>query len=283
MLWLVFAVLAGILGGFIPLIHRIILKEHEHLEYAAIFNLLGALCYLPLFVLGFQNPQDPSSWLFLIIASIFWSVVVWIGFKARKFTEASIWTPLSQTRVLFVLIISTLFLAEGITVTKILGVLLVFVGTTILTIEKGKLFGKIKEIGIQLTLLFSLLVSIAIVLDKFVLGFFTPATYGFFPYLIPGVVLAFSTKNSRFFSKIFKTKWKLLLLVVFIDVAVYFLTLSAISLTDVSSVVTVLQLSIIVSVLGGIIFLNEKTFVFPKIIGMILTIVGVILISGLTF
>ena len=282
-LWLILALATGVLGGALSLIHRFLLREYSDTSYGSFINLLAAVMYLPIFILSLLFAQNLVSWPHILLGSIVWIVPVWIFFKARKHTEASVYGSLGQTRLLFTLLIAYFLLSEVITLNKIFGVFLIIAGTTILTIKKGKLFGKLKEFGIQMTLLYAFLVSIANVTDKFVVGFVPPATYGLFAYLLPGLVIGMSTKKLTSLPKIFRGRLKILLLAAGMDVAAYFLALNAYQLADVGNIIPVFQISTMISVLGGIILLRERTEISKKIVGAILTIFGVIVISGLIF
>jgi len=73
---------------------------------------------------------------------------------------------------------------------------------------------------------------------------------------------------------------KTVLLALFLGTLALFLSLQAISMTELSRVNPILESFKILTILSGIIFLQEKERVWQKILGGILTVIGVVLVKG---
>jgi drug/metabolite transporter (DMT)-like permease len=158
---------------------------------------------------------------------------------------------------------------------------MIFIGAVLLTIERGKLFKKLSNIGVQLTIVSALLIAITSIVDKMAMGYWPPAMYGFFVYLVPGSILGgFTLKRIDKFVRLVKSVTPLIVIAALFDVLAYYFLLNAYSLTEVSKVYPIVQLSVLFAVIGGIILLKEKKDILPKLIGAIIMILGAILISG---
>jgi len=280
MLWFVYALLAAITGGFIGILNRFILKDHDFISYGFLWNVITSIFFIPLFLMDFVMPTNFYGWEVTSIGIILWTLIGFIGFKSVQLVEVSTGDSLSQIQVLFLLFFSSIFLSESLTVNKIVGTFLIFFGLITLTYKK-KFFGKITDRGIQLTIIASLLIALASIIDKVVLEYWSVPGYSFVAFLFPGLIMGV-TSLKRFDRLIKMVKVRGLSLVVSAILAAvnaYFL-FGAYKLTEVSNAYPITRLSTIVAVLGGIILLKERESILQKLVGAIIMIIGTILISG---
>lgn len=202
-----------------------------------------------------------------------------IGFHAYKFTPVSLKTPFSQSRIIFLFLFSILILSEVITLKKLLGTLIIFVGIVILTYHKRKIFGRLTDKGVQLTLLTAFLFALVALIDKTAMKYFTAGMFGFLVYLIPGLILLlFVKKRTSPTKQLIKNKWPYVLAVIILGAAFYYSKLRAYSLADVSLVFPIIRTSTLISVLGGIIFLNEKEDLLKKIFSTFIIVLGMLIL-----
>ncbi len=280
MLWFIYALIAAITSGIKGVLTRFVVKDHDILSYGFLFNILAATFFIPLMIMEFSLPESLYAWEVAGLGIALWTVVSLIGFKATQLVEISLKDSLGQIRLIFLLIMSSIFLSEPMTSTKIIGTLLILFGTIVLT-YKGKIFGKITDTGIQLTLVASFLMAVTAIVDKVALSYWNVPTYSFVAFFFPGLIMgAFTLKRVDKLSRMIKKKLlPTIMASLLIVVSAYFMFRSY-QLTDVSNVFPILRLSTLVGVLGGIVFLRERKDVPKKIFGVLVMIVGAILIQG---
>ncbi len=190
MLGIFFAILSAIFKGFEKVLHRYILVKEDSLSYAFVWHITSSIFLLPIFLIEFKFPEQHFAWFLIIISSVLWATVAYTGFKAYSLLDVSIKTLIGKSKILFVLLLSVIFLKETLTLEKVLGTTLIFCGIIFLIYKKGKRFGNLRDQGVQLTLLSSFLMSIVLLIDKYATNFFNPGMYSF--------LVFFFTSNNYF-------------------------------------------------------------------------------------
>ncbi|MBN2094551.1 MAG: EamA family transporter [Candidatus Aenigmarchaeota archaeon] len=282
MLWLVFALTAALADGIKSVIHRAVMKTESVFSYALIENLLTALAFIPFLYFDFLVPTDPAAWALLMLSSALWVAVALTGFAAYKHTPVTLKEPISQSRIILVFLLSVALLKEAMSTEKIIGTLLIFAGLIAITTHKRKIFGKLSDRGVQLTILSAFLASVVAIIDKIALGYFTPGTYGFFVYLIPGLILATASRGrTNETKKLIKSKGKYVLAAILLGATAYYSILKAYTLADASTVFPIIRLGSFVAVIGGFAaFREERTEVLKKVVSAAVIVIGVLLLSG---
>ena len=281
MIWLIYALIASMSNAIRSILHRFIMLTEDPYSYALLENLLIALVFVPVLINEFVLPLSLTAWMLVLLSSIFWVFIAVIGFYAYKYTQVSLKSPLSESRVLWVLLFALIFLKEKLILDKVLGIILIFISLIILTYKKQKKFGDLTDKGVQLTLLTALLTAGVAIIDKSALQYFTPGTFGFLVYFIPGLILlGFGKGHFKDVKKILKTKHYYLGVVVVLGFLFYYFNLKAYQIADVTQVFPVIRLSTAFTVIFGIIFLKEKENVFKKLIATIIIFLGILLLSG---
>jgi len=279
-LWLLYALGVALLMGVSSLINRSILKRADPLAYALAFQIFSALFFIPLFTFEFAIPSNIEAWILAIAASILWAAIAVIGFQSYKFAEVSLKTPVGRSKILFSMLFAAIVLGEVLSPNKLLGGILVFFGVVLAAFKFGKPLGGFEDIGVKLTLLSALMTGAVAVIDKMAISYFQPSVYGFLQYALPTVWLwiAIPKRQDRL-KKLMKTDGKWIILVSLFGMVWYWLLLKAYQVGGEVSVITpTLELSILISVFGGILLLKEKTDLIKRIIGSILTIIGAIVL-----
>ena len=281
MIWLIYALIASMSNAIRSILHRFIMLTEDPYSYALLENLLIALVFVPVLINEFVLPLSLTAWMLVLLSSIFWVFIAVIGFYAYKYTQVSLKSPLSESRVLWVLLFAVIFLKEKLILDKVLGIILIFISLIILTYKKQKKFGDLTDKGVQLTLLTALLTAGVAIIDKSALQYFTPGTFGFLVYFIPGLILlGFGKGHFKDVKKILKTKHYYLGVVVVLGFLFYYFNLKAYQIADVTQVFPVIRLSTAFTVIFGIIFLKEKENVFKKLIATVIIFLGILLLSG---
>ncbi len=281
MLGIVFALLAALSSGVEKLLRKKVAINVDALTFAFFFELIGAIFAFPLFVLNFHMPEVSYAWLFVIVSGFLWAGVAFTMVKSYRYLEASFIAPASKLRIALILILSVIFLGETLNSNKIIGTSLVFAGLIFLSYKKGINFSKLKEKGMIFLILSILLISSVLVFDKFASSFFNPSMYTFMIYFVASLVLLpgiFSKKED--IKKMIKSKFIfLIILTSILSVMYYYLILTAFKFAEASVILPITELSSLVAVLGGIIFLNERKEISKKIISTLIIIAGVVIIT----
>ncbi len=278
MIEIIFAILAAISDGTKDFFHRVVMIKEDPYVYGFIQNVIATLLFIPLF-LSVKFPTNNIVYLFILLSALAWVGIAIIGNYSYKYTEVSLRAPISQIRIIILLILSMLFLSEKLTLNKGIGTLLIFIGLFVLRFKGGKF--DIKNKGIQLTVLTACLVALAAIFNKIALHYTVPEFQGFLIYLIPTVILFFFLKGKKKkFRSLFKNQWKIVLFGSVLGAAFTYLSLKAYALADVSTIFPIIKTSALITVLLGIIFLKEKQ-ILRKIIATTIVLIGIIFIYSI--
>jgi len=282
MLWLIYAIVAMFAEGIKDVINRFVMLSEDPYAYAFIGNILASVFFfILLLIAGITLPKESFAWIFVLLSSIVWVIIMIVANYSYKYTEVSIRAPISEIKLLILLVLSALVLSEAIVLKKLIGTLLIFGGLFVISYKGKKLFGRLSEKGVKLTLLASLFGAMVILIDKKGMGYFTPETYGFFVYLIPTFILLFFLRNKKKELKsIISKRWIYMVSVAILSSLYYLFKLKALVLVDASIAFPVIRISSLITVLGGVIFLRERKEILKKIIATVLIMIGAILIVG---
>lgn len=280
MIWQLYALISAFSIGFKRIIDAYVLKTEDHIAYSWFATFLTSIFFMILLIIigDITIPTSLYAWTLALVAGILWTLITVLGFKSYQLTPLSLREPLSRVDVLFLLAFSVLLLNEALTIMKVLGTGFIFIGLIILTGQRKKAFGRLTDKGVKLTLLVAVFHGLVSVVDKQAVVFFLPAFYGFLEYaLVPIYLMPLAVKNSVKIKKIIINKKYVPIIGSVLSVISYYTKLHASILTDVSNVFPVIQLSTVISVLGGFLFFKEEEFK-SRIVGSIIMIVGSIII-----
>ena len=237
---------------------------------------LSVLLFIPFFVIKW--PTNFSTYLFLLIACIFYSINDRVNTTVRSGLEASTFSILNQLSTVFMILFGLLIFKESFVFTKILGALFILIGNVLIFYKKGKFtFNKYVWLGIVANVAFSIAMFIDVNLSSsFNLPIYISATL-----LIPSFVIGLFEKLK--FQKIkdeFNNGNKLSILMTGFSwgILILFLLL-AYQFGEVTTIAPLCALTVIVNVVVGYIFLKERDNLLKKIIAAVLIIISVILIK----
>ncbi|MBR9707664.1 MAG: EamA family transporter [Candidatus Diapherotrites archaeon] len=283
MTWLIYAILAAIMSSFFPIVNRYLMKKEETDSVVTGFywGLAATLFTIPFLVMGVEFPTQPIGWTILAAAVLLWSLARVVVFKAMEEIDASLYVPLSQIRILFILILSVLLLNETITTTKLIGTTLIFISAFILTSKKGQRLAKLKDKGVQLTLLNVIIFSLGFLTVKLSIPYMSPGVYLFVTYLTPSLFLLPLLKNrKKAFNHMGRKLKKPVIVSAFLSVGSYAFILQALETAETSLVYPITQLSLLLSIFLGYVILKEKKDAKRKLIGSLFAILGALFIAG---
>jgi uncharacterized membrane protein len=282
MLWFFFALTSALFSSIKQMLHRKILFHADPYAYAFLENVLIFFIFVPLAFMHWALPTETTAWVLLAIGGILWTFVAVVVMYSYKFTQVSLRAPVAESRMLWTLIFAAIFLSEAITAQKIVGVLIVFLGISIVSYKRDLPFGSFKEKGVQFTLAVAFLLALTAIVDKKALSYFEPNVYAMFVYIIPAILIGiFAFKRVRKDAPIIiRTQHWPLLAAFILGAASYFFQIHAYDLADVSVVYPILRLSTLFTVIGGIIFFHERKHIARKLIATAVVVLGVLMVSG---
>lgn len=170
--WLIFALLTPFLWSFTNILDKILTTKYvKPIDYAILGGFMWSinLVFLPLSNLRVISLTFVLLLLFVGVIRIF-SFLFYL--KAMRIEEASRVSPLGNLSPLFVLIMSVLFLKEGLTQYQLIAFFFILVGGFVLSIKRIKgLFRLSKALGF--IILNTFLFALSYVLLKFAYGHIT--------------------------------------------------------------------------------------------------------------
>lgn len=278
--WYWYVILNVCIFSLATLYQRIILKDSRDPVVVYIINGLMAGFMLLAFGLyhGFTVPDFSKISLNLILMSVLIGTGNILIFRGLKKVEASEYTVLFSSRAIWSVLAAIVFLHETFTPKQILGAMLIIASVVIVSWKKKTL--RLSE-GEMLTLAAAFFAGIAFINDTYLLNkvdlfFYLPLVF-----LLPAM-FALTLNYKKFFNISKVLSWKLtfktsLLSLMFALSATS--TFAAYEKGHNAAQIAILnQTSTILIVLLGIIFLKERNHLYLKIIGGVVSLIGVFLV-----
>lgn len=277
--WLLLAVLSAVVMGANSLLIKKVMRFDDSVGLGIIIQVVGSIIFGGLIL--FSNNVWPSDWiayLAMLIAGFCWVGSTYYGFKAYNLDDVSILGPLGKTSLIWTLLFGFLLLGEAASWQKIIGVALILAGALVLAWKKN-LFKELVGPGVKYMLLAAFFVGCAYIADKKALEYFQTNLYTFLAFATPLVLFLILFKNPYERTKqIIRNNAKNALLVGILDCAWYALLMMALSVSEATLVNPILQTSLVVSVIGGIVLLKEKKNLLQKIAGSIVILLGAVIV-----
>ncbi len=276
--WAIFAVLAGLCSNTFAFLNRYLLKDQDDpIVYAWYFETLRFTIFCILAIFDFRIVINFNSIiLFILLGLTEWISMYWY-MKMHSYTHLSISSLISRTRLIWIAIIAFLLIGERLKLPEYIGIAVLFFGLSIAVAPK-KL---VADRGARYATLAAIMIALNVVILKLAL-----------PYASNAVVNAIISLPSIFLFPLFmkdarnkiplmlKTNFRLKSLAIGINAAGLFLFTLALRTTDTSKVSAIYNGMLIFSVLAGIILLRERENIGRKLIGTVVTLIGVLLLTS---
>lgn len=283
MSWQIIIIISIFLNSLGVVLQRLIVKDDKKdpIAFSILFQLVvGGLIGLYGFLFEDMSLPDLGPYaLNLFIMTVLWALANIFNFLALRNTEASVFTILFSTRAFFTAIASSFVLGEFLNEKQWLGALVVFSGIVIVSYKKNA--GKFDP-----RLLLSLATAVAFGLantnDRILLKSLNLYPYVSMAFLLPALgVILYSPKsvaNIKYFMVKDSIKNVIFVCIVYAFAAITFF--KALQIAPNSSQVAAIGITgVIVTVLLSIIFLKERDRIPQKLIGSVLSFLGVFLLS----
>lgn len=281
MTWLYYSLGVAISFMFLSIFSRILTVESKNPRaFSIVFNLICIVMSLILYVVSgayknFSLPTRIDAWAFLLIASFFYGLNERFRFLISKLLEASIYSIIGNITVIIAVVISFFLYKETLTASKLIGSTLILLSVLLVSeIKKTKISSR----GLFLGIVTSIYLGVAMSLDKKGAIFFNPETYNVLLWVVPFIVLYFpGIKVNEIKAEFKQFSWKIILLAFFNFIGFYW-GLKAFMLADATKVIPVIQTTTLMTVMAGVLFLNERSNLLKKILAGVIAVIGVFLL-----
>jgi len=282
--WIFLSVLSAVFFTLMNLIQRKLAIDTKYPRALAFLFNLAAISFSVIYFVGtglYKNvvlPTDYRAWILVAIACLFYGLYERIRFIAAKALNASSLSIVSTVSMVVAFTGALFLYSETLTLAKGFGSLLILLSLILVTYNKRVKLGSLKNVGIGI-LAFTIL-GVGWMMDKNGAVYFSAEVYSMFVWILPIVFIIFpKIKLSEIKYEFKYASWKILI-PAFLNVVAYLLQLKAMESGDATQVIPIVQTSVLLTVLTGIIFLGEKEAIFKKIFAGILALIGSYLLIG---
>lgn|GEM_PF-6432324 len=285
--WFNFVLIYIFTNSTSKLIQKYVMRNEEvdPTAFSAFWHLTCGIMGIPfIFITGLVYPQELKIWLITLLSGFLYTICLLLYFKALKNTEISQTETISTTRSIWVVLLGVVFFGETLSLSKLLGVALIFLGLIVIYNQKTKktTFGRYHIY----VLVYAIMISSAYALDKYALRYFSVGFYNSLLYLLPGilttVIFPRTLRNMKYLIKPRKTNY-----FIFISCSVQIIsTLSlyaAYQVGELSLVGPLAQTSTVLTIIFGILLLKERWNLKRKIAGIAIVSLGVAFLKFLAF
>lgn len=253
------------------------------LAFSILYTIFAAILSLGiLFVEPWQFVDVSSFWIVaLITAGLLYGMYDATQFSARKYVEASTLSLFSQLAPLIAFALAVLVLKEEPTLMRIVAVICIIVGNIIVLFKPS---GNALQLrGLSFGLAAALFTGLAYFVDKTTFQHFPMALYAVTVYVIPAAVVSIiflltGGKRADVAAELKRATWKVPALAA-IGVTGFYCLLKTYEITPLSVAIPLVYSATILTTLGGIFLLNERSGIWRKMIGAVFVFAGVILLS----
>lgn len=237
---------------------------------------LTALLLCPFF--EFKFPTDVSVYVMLGISIIFYAISDRMNTTVRSGIEASTYSMIKQLSTTFMIFAGLLFFKEEFVLTKFIGAMLIIFSNLIIFYKKGKFeFNKYILLGILSNMAFTVALFLDVnISDNFNLPFYVALTL-----IIPALLIMIfeRIKLSEIKNELVNGNKKAILITALSWGTMIVVQLRAYQLGNVTVIAPLCALTVILNVIVGYLFLNERDNLLRKIIAAIIIIISIILIK----
>jgi len=278
--WIIFVSIYLVLGVAFDQLYKMTTKSlTKPGALTALLQIIAALTVLlisPLF--DFKFPIDINIYIFLGLAIIFYTISDRLNTTVRSGIEASTFNIIRQLSTVFMIFAGLIFLKEPFILNKFIGAILIILIKILIFYKKGG--GKPNKY-IMLGIISNICYTIAIFLDVNISGNFNLPFYVAISLGVPAILIfIFEKIKISDIKSEFKNGNQKGIIIIGITWSLSILAqLRAYQLGEVSIVAPLCSLSVILNVIMGYIFQNERENMPKKIIAAILIILGIVLIK----
>ena len=281
---IILAVFSAVVFAFIMFLGKqTVNKKADPLVISTFYQIAAAIFYLPsLFFEELHWPVTADLWLLFALNMVLYTVFTIGNFYMNKYLDISLSSILGQSKTAITFIGALILFQEAVTWNKVVGVVLIIIGSVLLFLKRGTSFEGFNKKGLILVAITTLALTITAFIDARLIQTFSVNFFGMISYLMPGlltipILLKMKTKNEIMTN--LKSNFNPILLMGLIAPIAYSSLLMAYRLAPKSVVYPIGNISTLVMVLLGIIFLKERQMLQRKLIAAVIVVIGAILLS----
>lgn len=237
---------------------------------------LTALLLCPFF--EFKFPTDIKVYIMFGISIIFYTISDRVNTTVRSGIEASTFSMLKQLSTTFMIFAGLIFFKEEFVLAKFIGAMLIIFSNVFIFYKRGKFeFDKYILLGILSNLAYTVALFLDVnISDQFNLPFYVAITL-----TIPAILIMIfeKVKISEIKEELINGNKKAIFITSLCWGTMIIAQLRAYQLGNVTLVAPLCALTVMINVIVGYLFFNEKDNLLKKIISAILIIIGIILIK----
>lgn len=265
--------------------YSILENEVDPNAFSAFFLLMVGLLTIPfLYFEKVQYSLDIKIWLVVLLSSLLYTICMILFFQSLKNIEVSQVEIIATTRTIWLMLLGIIFFHETLYLSQFLGIVLIFLSLVIIYWVRGKEYKFTKHH--YYTILYAILISCAYALDKYLLNYFSVALFQVIIYIVPALMTMVFIPNTYEKMKCLVKPQKsnyLILLCCFFQMLSTLALYAAYKIGDLSLIGPLAQTSTILTIIIGIVVLKERWNLKRKIIGIILTVLGIVFIRFISF
>jgi len=281
MSWQILVALATITNAIAVVLQRVLMKgkNSDPIAFSIVFQLLvGILTGTYACIKGFNLPNLVPFIPNLILMALLYGLGNALVFKALKTIDASEFTIIFASRTLWIVIGAVIFLKESFSLQQFLGTVLIISSIILVSWKRKKI---VIGGGIWTALLAAVVMGAAFTNDVFIVSSFDVPSYLTLAFIVPALVVwALYPKSTKAMKLIFEKQnlMQLLVLAVIYSGAAISIFLAYQVGKNASQIAPLNQTSTILTVLLSMIFLGERSDYLKKVIGAVVSFIGVLLV-----
>lgn len=226
----------------------------------------------------FKLPVNMNVYIMLGISIIFYAITDRINTTVRSGIEASTFSMLKQLSTTFMIFAGLIFFKEEFVLSKFIGAMLIIFSNILIFYKKGKIeFNKYILLGVLANITFTIALFLDVnISDNFNLPFYVALTL-----IIPALLIMIfeRIKPSEIKDELVNGNKKAIFVTAISWGIMIVAQLRAYQLGNVTVIAPLCALTVILNVIVGYLFLNEKDNLLRKIISAIIIIISIILIK----
>lgn len=287
MTWQLAILIHQILETIFALVYRDYAKKHkkDHFVTNAVMYLATVVPFGIVWSIaqgGFSLDFPVSIWWFFGLAGLLFALGNIAAFKANTKVEASQFAIITRFRVVVIVAASWLLLGDTLTPLQFLGACIVF-GSSLSAVLLTRQKKRKSKVGIYtvIAVLSAVFMGLAITSEKYILSSVNLATYVVIGWGLQAffMTLLANRQLARVPALIKDGSIKTILLLGGLRTVAGFCFINALQLSDNASLIgSIAALQVILVVIGGYIFLNEKKYGVQKFVAASAAFIGVILL-----
>ena len=246
-------------------------------------NALGILITIPFALPHFSVLKDIQllHWGIILTLGVLWTYISWVGNLSVAQNNYSSKEIIRQTRVIWVVLAGIFLLGEKITLTDILGILLIISSVFIISYKQFSFREHVSSKTLLLAWSVSFVGAITVLLEKIIVDNIVVVVYILFSYLLPTIFLSFFlNKNRTLQLKEFTLNHKRQAVIcAFLMFSVYYFTLNTYALFPISIAYPILQSSAVIGILIGTYIFEDNKQWGRKLVASLITVLGVVIVK----